>query len=80
MTVADDLRARLTSTLHLRMGHAGTPISLTVADGLAQQALAAANVEALSGYVAAVEAGADPAAFRAALEADPVTQQLLAEA
>lgn len=71
MTVVTDLRKRLASTLRLRLGHAGMTVSATVASSLAGEALKSANVEALTGYVAAVEAGTDPAAVRDILIGDP---------
>lgn len=79
MTVVDDLRRRLASTLQLRLGHAGTTVTSTVAYAIAAEALKGAKVEALTGYVAAIEAGADPATAREALRDDDVFGPILAE-
>lgn len=76
-TVTRALRKRLASTIQLRLGHAGAPVSSTVASALAGQAMKDANLDALTGYVAAIESGADPAAAREQLAGNPITEQLL---
>lgn len=79
MTVVSDLRSRLASTLRLRLGHAGMTVSATVASSLAGEALKSANVEALTGYVAAVEAGTDPGVARERLLTDPAIGPIMVE-
>lgn len=77
VTVAADIRARLTSVLHLRLGHAGAPVSLTVAASIAADTMRAANIEAMTGYIDAVEQGGDLTQWRERLGGNPATSRLL---
>lgn len=75
--VARALRKRLASKLQLQLGHAGVTVSATVADDLARQTLKSSGVEALAGYVGAVEAGAPTTEFRDRIAADPIMRDVL---
>lgn len=58
MTAFATLRARLASRLQLRLGHAGLPITSTVADDMALSALHDARAEQLLAHAAAADAAA----------------------
>lgn len=77
--VARALRKRLASKLRLQLSHAGVTVTATVADDLARQTLKSSGVEALAGYVGAVEAGTPTTEFRDKLAADPIMQDILVQ-
>lgn len=77
MTAVSDLRDRLAGAIRLHLGHAGFTIDASVASRIADAAVVDAGLEGLTGYVAAVEAGADPTAARDLLAGDPILSDLL---
>ena len=79
MTAVSDLRDRLAGALKLHLSHAGVTIDASVASRIADAAVVDAGLEGLTGYVAAVEAGADVTAARDLLAGDAILTDLLVE-
>ncbi len=77
MTLPAGFRDRLAASIQLQLSHRGLGGTVGDARAIADRALQDAQVEALSGYVAAVEAGGDVTDARAVLAGDPVTNELL---
>lgn len=72
MTVVLEMRDRIAAAAMQVLRERSLPSGADIAYVIADRALAGTNFEALVNYTAAVEAGTDPAIYRAALSGDPI--------
>ncbi|MBX9708149.1 MAG: hypothetical protein K2X61_09480 [Caulobacteraceae bacterium] len=78
MTVVLDMRDRIAAAAQQELRDRGLPSGADIAFAIADRALTGTQFEALTAYVGAVEAGADPTAARDLLSGDPVLNELIA--